>query len=142
MYKKTLIHKLCRSIIRSSPNEKIIKADERSKDDDYVSDDIIVSEPEIKTLDFAPRPELQPEKQPDSESEPMANREQAAKIIELAKQAGTKDEIFDHLTAWAGRPIEKIRELSQIEAARYIGMIEAQIDLEKNDGDDEAPPWK
>lgn len=127
MTTKTVVHRLCRSIIKSSGNESISEV--ADLDDEYVDMEVTPEPAEIKTLDFTPKSE------PQTEPEPMANREQAAKIIELAKQAGRKEQIFDDLSNFAGRKIEKIRELTQIEAAQYISTVESM-------NHDETPPWK
>lgn len=143
MFLKTVIHRLCKTIIKTSPNEKVLTASSRSFEDDFADDDYIVSEPnqtvepEIKTLDFAPRPKSQPESQP--ESEPMANREQAEKIVAHHKNAGTDDKMMIDISEFVGRQVEKIRYITQIEAAQYLAKIETK---DQTPPDDEPPPWK
>lgn len=135
MITKTVIHRLCRSIIKSSGNEQISEA--ADLDDEYVDMEVAPEPAEIKTLDFAPRPESQPEKEP--ETEPMANREQAQKIVAHHKEAGTDGEMMADISKFVGRQVEKIRYITQIEAAEYLTKIETK---NETPSDDEAPPWK
>lgn len=137
MTTKTVVHRLCRSIIKSSGNEQISEV--ADLDDEYVEAEVAPEPAEIKTLDFDPRPKSQPEKQPESEPEPMANREQAEKIVAHHKAAGTDDKMMADISDFVGRPVEKIRYITQIEAAEYLTKIETK---NETPSDDETPPWK
>lgn len=133
MTTKTVVHRLCRSIIKSSGNEQISEV--ADLDDEYVEAEVAPEPAEIRTLDFAPKTE----KQPESESEPMANREQAEKIVAHHKAAGTDDKMMADISDFVGRPVEKIRYITQIEAAEYLTKIETK---NETPSDDEIPPWK
>jgi recombination protein RecT len=132
MTTKTVVHRLCRSIIKSSGNEQISEV--ADLDDEYVEAEL-GPEPEIKTLDFAPVPDSEPA------PEPPANREQAERILDLGKQQGmTTADVFDGLSVFVGRPVKKIREITQLEAQKYILRLETNHNPEPEDGDE--PPWK
>lgn len=131
MTTKTVVHRLCRSIIKSSGNEQISEV--ADLDDEYVEAEVAPEPAEIKTLDFAPKTEKQPE------PEPMANREQAEKIVAHHKAAGTDDKMMADISDFVGRPVEKIRYITQIEAAEYLTKIETK---NETPSDDEIPPWK
>jgi recombination protein RecT len=127
MTTKTVVHRLCRSIIKSSGNESIAAAAEH--DEEFVvTEDLEPVDHAPKMLDFA-----QPDQEPETD---RANHEQAGKIVAMAKAAGKKYTLFDDLSEFVGRRIEKIRELTRIEAEEYIKT------LEPNDIPDSEVPWK
>lgn len=130
---RTVVNRLCKMLISITDDSEILRAIRKSDEDAPMAEIIEIEQEEIrepKTLDFTPRPESQPEK----ESEPMANREQAEKIAAHHKEAGTDDKMMADISDFVGRPVEKIRYITQIEAAQYLDKLEAK--------DDEAPPWK
>lgn len=133
MFLKTVIHALCRGIIKTSPNEKIQSANNRMIDYD---DDVNVSEsqqqPEVIDFD-KPR------------QEPQATPEQADKIVEIAKQIGELDYMLIDVSSFVQRDIKKLRELTELEANRYIEMkLKSIVQQPPPDepASDETPPWK
>lgn len=136
MFKKTIIHQLCRQIIKTSPNEKILEASSRAVADDFSDDGYIVSEPdqpEPQAIDFVPR------------QEPQATPEQADKIVEIAEQIGEKDYFMQDISSFVQRDIKKLRELTEREADRYIDMKLKSIvqqPIQDEPAGDETPPWK
>ena len=142
--RRTVINRLCKQLISATDDKELLRTVRKTSDEDTPIDDYIdisedieeTPEPaEIKTLDFAPRPKSQPE----SESEPMATREQAEKIVAHHKAAGTDDKMMADISDFVGRQVEKIRYITQIEAAQYLDKIEAK---NETPSDYEPPPWK
>lgn len=136
MFLKTIIHKLCKTIIKTSPNEKVLISSSRTYEDDFADDEYIVSEPdqpEPQAIDFAPR------------QEPQATPEQADKIVEIAKQIGELDYMLTDISSFVQRDIKKLRELTEREADRYIDMKLKSIVQQPPPNEptgDETPPWK
>lgn len=133
MTTKTVVHRLCRSIIKSSGNEQISEV--ADLDDEYVEAEVAPEPAEIKTLDFAPKPESHPEPKP----EPMASREQAEEIIEILKNKDSVDELKELMREYFDRDVKKIRYLTKQEANDFISHIKS---VNYDSGDDELPPWK
>ena len=141
---RTVINRLCKQLISATDDKELLRTVHKTSDEDTPIDDYIdISEDveaemalettEIKTLDFAPRPD------PDPDPEPMANREQAEKIVAHHKEVGTDGKMMEEISKFVGRPVEKIRYITQIEAAQYLAKIESK---NKTPTDDESPPWK
>lgn len=129
MTTKTVVHRLCRSIIKSSGNESIVEA--ADLDDEFVAAEPEPVEPQV--IDFAPR------------QEPQATPEQADKIVEIAKQIGELDYMLTDVSSFVQRDIKKLRELTELEANRYIEMkLKSIVQQPPPDepSSDETPPWK
>lgn len=129
MTTKTVVHRLCRSIIKSSGNESIVEA--ADLDDEFVAAEPEPVEPQV--IDFAPR------------QEPQATPEQADKIVEIAKQIGELDYMLIDVSSFVQRDIKKLRELTELEANRYIEMkLKSIVQQPPPDepASDETPPWK
>lgn len=128
MTTKTVVHRLCRSIIKSSGNESISEV--ADLDDEYVEVEVAPEPAEIKTLDFATGVEQQAE---------MATESQAKQIIEIAKKADELEFMLQDVSDFVEREIFKLRQLSKAEADRYIDMkIKSLAQPPSND----PPPWK
>lgn len=126
MFAKTVIHQLCRRIIKSSPNEEILSAENRIVEEDTEPETIITeTAPGIETIDFDEKPN-------------QATDEQCKAIFELEKHAGREKDILKTLSEHFGRSITGLKQLTSIEASSYINR---PIDPEP-EPEDEQPPWK
>lgn len=125
---KTVVHRLCRNIIKSSSNSAIAESA------DYDDENINVVEPAQQQL---PPPANIPEvidfEQPGELLEDMATPEQAERIILIAN----KDTVFDDLSKFIGRKISRIREITKTEAEKFIEYIEKP----SKSNDDDMPDW-
>lgn len=126
---KTVVHRLCRSIIKSSSNERIAEAAEL--DEEYIVQESV--QPQAPAvIDFLTKQEPQ--------SDPPCNREQADQIVELSDALAQKDDMIKLVGLFVGREVGRLREITQIEAAQYIAHLEKQIKPEKP-ADDDMPDW-
>lgn len=110
MARKTVIHRLCRTIIKSSSNKKIQASVDRS-------DEEAVHEEPVTVIDFPSQSDIT------IESNPMATREHAKKIMALREAADIKTDLIKDISDFVGRDIERIRELTATEAGDYIAAL-------------------
>lgn len=140
--RRTVINRLCKQLISATDDKELLKtvrktSDEDTPVDDYidvVEEDITVEEPPApQAIDFAHRQESQ------------ATKEQADKIVEIAREIGELDYMLTDISSFVQRDIKKLREISVSEADRYIEMKLKSIVQQPSKDDpsgDEPPPWK
>jgi recombination protein RecT len=133
MIKKTVIHKLCRQIIKTSPNEDIAK-----NEDDVISDDemiVEVSELERKVIDFksVPKKEI--------EAAPMAEKHHGREIARLSAKLGENGDMIKNISEFFERDIEKIRELTLAEAVKYIKHLNVKLDIQAQEQVEAQPSF-
>jgi recombination protein RecT len=135
MTAKTVVHRLCRSIIKSSGNESIAAAAEHDEEFVIIEDmpeQLPTTEPKVLDFDAVEEKVQAPEP-----IQNQATREQAAKIIAQAREIGREIELFHDISEFCGRKIEKIREMTMEEAHRFFEkMIQESVQV------DEDVPWK
>lgn len=131
--RRTVINRLCKQLISVTDDSQLLRA-VRKTDEDTPDAEIVEielqqqQEQPPQVIDFTPRQDPDPV---------MATRDHAAKIVELSKKANAKDKIFENLTAFTGRKIEKIGELTAEEAEEYIRIIESELGPD----DEDQPDW-
>lgn len=135
MFLKTVIHRVCRSIIKTSPNEKIITASVRTVESDDVHDAEFTEENSIP-LDFD-KEELQPEQ---IEHHEISNKEQLKILYDLEVKAGRADRILQTLSSFANRQINRMSELTTDETSRYIEIVKKELES-KGDEKQAGPSW-
>lgn len=130
MTKKTVIQRLCRQIISSSPNTKLLTSAMRSDEGNTIQDDIRITvneEANKKLLDF---PSNDVEKQEVIETEAMATEDHFNRIKTVRQAANMGSNIMEDISGFVGREIKRVRELTATEANSYIDAISVGIDDE------------
>ena len=125
MARKTVIHRLCRSIIKSSPNRQLQESAERSDEDIPREESFqkqIENNANRKLIDF---PQAQAGAVVDAEftstpGEPMATKDHAKAIMALREAARIETDLNEDISGFVGRQIGRIRELTAAEAESYI----------------------
>lgn len=135
MARKTIIHRLCRAIIKSSPNKQLQESAERS-DEEQNPEQIFQREvrqnANTKLIDFPAA-----DQGAVVDAEPMATKAHADEIKKLAEQTNRVDKIMEDVSGFVGRQISRIRELTAKEAEGYIDTMK----LEMGRPDDDVPDW-
>lgn len=138
MTRKTVIQRLCRQIISSSPNSKLRVSAERSDEDNNPQDDIRITLNEnanLKQLDF---PSNDVEKEEIIDTEPMATEDHFNRIKEARKVTNMGTNIMEDISGFVGREVKRIRDLTAAEADEYIGAITAEI---PENNERKKPKW-
>lgn len=128
MLKKTVIHKLCKHIIKASPNDEITSIEESYIDN---GEPIIeIREPERKVIDFKP-------------VEGMAKKEHGREIARLSVKLGENGDMMKNISEYFKRDVVRIRELTLDEATKYIEYLSDKLNKQepKDDIDTEQPAF-
>lgn len=141
MFAKTVVHKLCRRIVKTSPNLTIIEANSRTMDENDIADDsIVINEPDTIQLDFDNEQinGNEPDDIPDISQENMATFQHAEKIFELAETIGINENLSNEMSKFVGRTVEKVRFLTEKEADSYIVHLTNTLssEIEKEEKED------
>lgn len=140
MYRKTVIQRLCRQIISSSPNSKLLLSAERTDEDNTIQDDIRITlneEANSKMIDFptsndVAKPEI-------VDIKPMANQEHFDRIRVAYTAAKMSGNVMDDISGFVGREVKRVRDLTADEAEDYIRAI--SIDPKPDTSDRRKPNW-
>lgn len=138
MARKTVINRLCRAIIKSSPNQQLQISADRSDEEipqEAVMEQEIERNANSKLIDF-PKEQVTDAEFTSGSSEPMATQDHAKEIARLRAASNIGTSLKDDLTGFTGRPINRVRELTAAEAASYIDAI--KTDLQQ---DEQKPDW-
>lgn len=140
MARKTVIQRLCRAIIKSSPNKQLQESAERS-DEEIPREESFQREIENnanrKLIDFPQAGAVVDAEFTSTPGEPMATKDHAKEIMALRAAANIETNLTDDLSGFVGRQISKIRYLTAVEAESYIDAL-------RQDGKEEAaakPDW-
>lgn len=132
MAKKTVINRLCKQIISASDDEMLMRSIYQTPDEVTEKDplDVEVAENANATLiDFpAEQGGQAAAKLPTVEGEAvaMASEAQAKQIVALEKELGTEQNaVLDNLSSFVDRQVNRLRELTETEAAKYIAHLQA-----------------
>lgn len=122
MVRKTVIHRLCRGIIKASPNEKLQESFENTPEDkiEIMQADVKDSMASVP-MDFTEEPEHEIRQIQVQEADPACSVEQRRRIVELETAANReKDASIENMSRFFTRQIESTRDLSEKEAEQYI----------------------
>ena len=133
MTAKTVVHRLCRSIIKSSSNVQV--------DENEIVVSEISPEPEkIELIDFKAEGQTAGEISP--EPEPPCNPKQAEQITELFVQSGQPGPAIEATAKFFNREIKRFRDITQIEATQFLIHLTKLIEAKKEAEDkDDEPEW-
>lgn len=134
---KTVLHRLCRIIIKSSNNDQV--AATADHDEEYIVSEQVeeveqITEEKSKVIDFKPESSREPE--------PPCNKDQSKTICELMKKLAPTANVMANVSEHFRRDIKRLRELTHSEANQYINVLGAQIEAkEDTKKEDELPSW-
>lgn len=130
--RRTVINRLCKTLISATDDKELLKAVRKSDEDSPIIDivqDEIDENANQKVIDFKP-----------SKEEPvlvLATEEQCKLIQDLSAQLKQTDKTLDEISGYFQKEITKINELTFDEAAEYISVLNDQIG-DMSDG----PDWQ
>ncbi|MBT8490945.1 MAG: recombinase RecT [Deltaproteobacteria bacterium] len=136
MARRTVINRLCKRIINTSDDSELLKAVDRSDEDQdqpAAVERIVRKEANKIALDFDEPPKQLPPAEPEPD---QASDEQCKKIYDLEKAANRAEKVLETVGGFVGRPINGLKELTKAEASEYISVVEQDF---KNSGD--KPDW-
>lgn len=145
MVKKTIYHRICKKIIRTSDDSALIAANTRSDEEQPVAARVqkeIQQNANKKVIDFKPQPDAEFETEP---QEAMATTAQARTIVQLEKQARRgKEQTMESISGFTGRAISRLGELTAIEANGYIDALNEEMKeaaAAEQSQEQEPPAW-
>lgn len=168
MVKKTILHRVCKPIIRASDDSELLSAWEESSEETPVQARVqreIQQNANKKVIDFKSQDEfIKPEVAADFmdgkdndfriESEPgtpvdeveteaMATTSQARTIVQLEKQARrSKEQTMEAISGFTGRAISRLGELTANEAGSYIDALNEEMkEASAAEQEQDKPAW-
>lgn len=131
MAKRTVINRLCKRIINTSDDTKLLNS-VIATDDEIKAADVVQLEinekANRKVLDYDDVVEI------DSNQTPPATIKQARMISDLSSQLNQKDKMMDEISGYFDKKIAKISELTFNEANEYIDILNQQTK-------EDSPDW-
>ena len=149
MVKKTIYHRICKKIIRTSDDSALIAANNRSDEETPVQARVqqeIAQNANKKVIDFKPQePEPGSPVDADFEVEPeaMATTSQARTIVQLEKQARrSKEQTMEAISGFTGRAISRLGQLTANEAGNYIDALNEEMkEASAAEQEQDKPAW-
>lgn len=149
MVKKTIYHRICKKIIRTSDDSALIAANNRSDEEQPVAVRVqqeIQQNANKKVIDFKPEHSAQGtgfDPSAVDEAAAMATPDQGTTIKQLEKQANRdKDATFKALSSFTKRPINRLRELTEVEASNYINILNEEMkEAAAAEQEHDKPAW-
>lgn len=151
MVKKTIYHRICKKIIRTSDDSELlnasIRADEETPTEIRVQHEVNQNA-NRKVIDFKPEPEPEPEYKTIDETliidQPQnATLSHAKEIMSLEKHFNRdKEGTIRNISGFIMRDISRISELTIEEAEGYIQALKDEIEeVEMSYSHDDEPEW-
>jgi len=158
MAKRTVINRLCKRIINTSNDQALLESYRKTRDEQNAAQTIADEIEEYgnkKVLDFKLEKSdqgqvpsdgnkmLLPESmgmEASGESDdqvPMANEIQARSIIDLYRSLQKSGDVLNDISGFAGRKINRIRQLSESEADDYIAALQMEVESAQDQGGQE-----